>query len=238
MRKAMYGVAVCLALGGCVAEADLDGKEGENGDEVEDGDEPETAEVEQGLTNTLYDSRSFGGNIFSETFFYVTPQTCTPGFVRRSASTFWTSQQGGNCSFFGFFGGNPADCRANVRAQTAGGWFGGTCETFVVEVPGGFFNYAAFNTNNALQNTAHVPIFLTAGQTLTVGTCGLTDASASGDTMLRLIGPSGAQVAVNDDACGLGSRIVFVAQTTGFHAVKAGCFSSNSCSGQLVWNIN
>jgi hypothetical protein len=38
------------------------------------------------------------------------------------------------------------------------------------------------------------------GQTLTIGTCGVSGASFSGDAYLRLNGPAGNQVAFNDDS--------------------------------------
>jgi hypothetical protein len=81
-------------------------------------------------------------------------------------------------------------------------------------------------------------IALTAGQTLTIGTCGVTGASFTGDTYLRLRNGSGTQVATNDDACsGLGSRIVHTAATSGNYEIRAGCYSSTSCGGTVAWTI-
>jgi Trypsin-like peptidase domain len=98
--------------------------------------------------------------------------------------------------------------------------------------------YSASNTNSALQNTVNRVVALTAGQKITLGTCGLTGATFSGDTWLRLNGPGGTEVGSNDDACGgRGSQIVFTASTAGNYEIRAGCYSSGSCSGTVVWEI-
>jgi hypothetical protein len=71
-----------------------------------------------------------------------------------------------------------------------------------------------------------------------VGTCGLAGSSFTGDTFLRLFGPSATQVAVNDNACGgLSSNLSFAATATGTYQIRAGCYSSTSCSGTVAWNI-
>ncbi|AKQ69520.1 Trypsin domain protein [Myxococcus hansupus] len=101
------------------------------------------------------------------------------------------------------------------------------------------FAYSASNTNSAQQNTTNRTIALTAGQTLTIATCGLTGASFSGDTYLRLRNAAGSQVSANDDACGdRGSSITYVAPTTGNYSINAGCYSSGSCSGTVAWTIS
>jgi hypothetical protein len=227
VKNSVYCVLAFLALGGCLEGIGPD-------------DDPETTAVDQGVTQTLpVDQRSFGGNIFAENFPYATSQTCDSGFVRQSVTTQWTSQVGGNCSFQGWLTPtNPADCRATILAHTGGGFFGGTCTTTVTEVSGGTFTYAASNTNSAQQNNPNISIFLLAGQTVTVGTCGIEGATATGDTFLRLIGPLGNQVALNDDACGLASQFTFVASTQGTYTLRAGCFANSSCNGIIVWHIN
>ncbi|MBC7974381.1 MAG: hypothetical protein H7138_05300, partial [Myxococcales bacterium] len=56
----------------------------------------------------------------------------------------------------------------------------GTCS---VDTPSsGSFSYSASNTESATQNTTNFDIFIVAGQTLQIGTCGLDGASGSGDT--------------------------------------------------------
>jgi hypothetical protein len=103
---------------------------------------------------------------------------------------------------------------------------------------GGSLDHQATNTNSAQQNTANRAIFLYSGQTLTIGTCGVTGSTSTGDTYLRLRNPSGTQMAANDDACStIGSRIVFTAPAAGYYDVRAGCFGSTSCTGRLVWTI-
>ncbi|GHG87213.1 serine protease [Comamonas sp. JC664] len=100
------------------------------------------------------------------------------------------------------------------------------------------FAYSASNTNSAQQNTTNRTIALRAGQTLTIGTCGLTGTTFTGDTYLRLRGPTGTQVAENDDACGgRGSSITYLATADGNHAINAGCYSSGSCTGTVAWTI-
>jgi hypothetical protein len=45
-------------------------------------------------------------------------------------------------------------------------------------------------------------------------------------------------VASNDDACsGTGSNLSFTATTAGTYQIRAGCYSSNSCSGTAAWTI-
>ncbi|MFP2963876.1 trypsin-like serine peptidase [Myxococcus sp. 1LA] len=105
--------------------------------------------------------------------------------------------------------------------------------------PGNAFSYSASNTNSAQANTTNHSIALRSGQTLTIGTCGLTGATFTGDTYLRLRGPAGAQVAENDDACGgRGSSIAYQATADGNYVINAGCYGSGSCSGNVAWTIS
>jgi hypothetical protein len=101
----------------------------------------------------------------------------------------------------------------------------------------GSFSYSASNTNNATQNTTPFDVILNAGQTIQFGTCSVSGASGSGDTYLRLNGPNGAQVAANDDTCGLLSFVGFTASQAGTYRIQAGCFSSGSCSGTVAYTI-
>jgi len=103
---------------------------------------------------------------------------------------------------------------------------------------GGTYTFSASNTNSAQQNTVNRSITANAGQTITVGTCGMTGATFSGDTYLRLYGTTNAQVASNDDSCsGVGSKLTFTATTTGTYQIRAGCYSSTSCSGTVAWTV-
>jgi hypothetical protein len=106
--------------------------------------------------------------------------------------------------------------------------------------PANSFSYTATNTNSAQANTTNRVVALTAGQKITVGTCGLTGATASGDTYLRLVGPGGAQVAFNDDGCGgTASNLSYTVPSgaAGNYEIRAGCYSSGSCGGTVVWEI-
>ncbi|MCP3101360.1 serine protease [Myxococcus sp. K15C18031901] len=100
------------------------------------------------------------------------------------------------------------------------------------------FVFNATNTNSAQQNTTNKKLVLGAGQSLAVGTCGLTGAKVTGDTFLRLVNPAGVPVASNDDACGgRGSSLVFTAPSTGEYEVRAGCYSNATCGGTVVWQL-
>lgn len=104
--------------------------------------------------------------------------------------------------------------------------------------PGSSYSYSATNTNSAQQNTVNQSVTLSAGQKITLGTCGLSGASFTGDTYLRLYGPSATQVASNDDACsGTGSNLTFTATTAGTYQIRGGCYTSTSCTGTVVWTI-
>jgi hypothetical protein len=101
----------------------------------------------------------------------------------------------------------------------------------------GSFSYSATNTTSATQNTVNFDIPMVAGQTLSIGTCGVAGASGSGDTFLRLFDASNNNVAANDDSCGLLSFFTFTATTTEIFQVRAGCFSSGSCSGTVAFTL-
>lgn len=101
----------------------------------------------------------------------------------------------------------------------------------------GFF-YSTRNTDNAKAKTINHVIPISAGQILTVGSCGVTGSSFGGDTYLRLFGPAGTEVAFNNDACGgLGSNIRYTVNTPGNYEVRAGCYSNNFCYGTVMWTL-
>jgi len=102
----------------------------------------------------------------------------------------------------------------------------------------GSFSYSATNTNSATQNTVNFDIPIVAGQVLSIGTCGVSGASGSGDTFLRLFDASNTLVAANDDACGVLSFFTFTATTTGTFQVRAGCFSTSSCNGTVAFTLS
>ncbi|WP_224240334.1 hypothetical protein [Hyalangium gracile] len=101
----------------------------------------------------------------------------------------------------------------------------------------GSYSYSASNTDSAYQNTVNQVVTLTAGQTLTVATCGLPGATFTGDTFLRLYGPL-IQLAFNDDACGgTGSSLTFTSTAGGTYEIRGGCYASSSCTATVVWQI-
>ncbi|KFA88930.1 trypsin-like serine peptidase [Archangium violaceum] len=105
----------------------------------------------------------------------------------------------------------------------------------------GSFNFSASNTNSAQQNTVNHSVTAAAGQVLRLGTCTVSGGSGTGDTYLRLYGPTGTQVAVNDDGSGCGtlSYLTYTVPSgaAGAYQIRAGCYSSNSCSGTVAYTI-
>ncbi|WPB78812.1 serine protease [Archangium violaceum] len=101
------------------------------------------------------------------------------------------------------------------------------------------FTYTASNTNSAQQNTTNHSVTLTAGQIIRLGTCTVATATGTGDTYLRLYNPSGTQVAVNDDSCGTLSYLTYTVPSGagGTYQIRAGCYSSGSCSGTVAYTI-
>lgn len=99
--------------------------------------------------------------------------------------------------------------------------------------------YSASNTNSAQQNTINRTFILNTGDILEVGTCNLAGAIASGDTFLRLFGPSATQVAYNDNyyCAGYASYIQYTATTSGIYELRAGCYGNSTCSGTVVFKV-
>lgn len=113
----------------------------------------------------------------------------------------------------------------------------GTVKWDIVTVAGSY-SFSATNTNSAQQNTVDQYVWIQTGRKITVGTCGLPGASASGDTYLRIYNSNGTQVAANDDACGsLASNVSYTSTAYVSYRIRAGCYSSASCSGTVVWSI-
>ncbi|MBK7533921.1 MAG: S8 family serine peptidase [Myxococcales bacterium] len=103
---------------------------------------------------------------------------------------------------------------------------------------GGNYSYSATNTNSAQQNTVNQAVTLAAGQTIVLGTCGVTGGTFTGDTWLRLANPSGTQVGSNDDACGgRGSNLSYTATVAGTFQIRGGCYAAGSCTGTVAWTI-
>ncbi len=124
-RDSKFCLLLCFALGGCLTDSSLDT------------DEPATDTTELAVgPQTHYHSENFGGFVTGEHHYYETPDSCSPGYVRSGTpATHWISQLGGFCAFDSWVTpDDPRDCRAVIHAYTAGGWFGGTCESWVNEV--------------------------------------------------------------------------------------------------------
>jgi V8-like Glu-specific endopeptidase len=99
------------------------------------------------------------------------------------------------------------------------------------------FTFNASNTNSAQQNTVNRSVTLAAGQKLSFGTCTVPGSAGTGDTYLRLYNAAGQQVTSNDDACGVLSYAQYTAPTAGTYQIRAGCYSSNTCSGTVAYTI-
>ncbi|HYO51333.1 hypothetical protein [Archangium sp.] len=121
---------------------------------------------------------------------------------------------------------------------SAGCFSNSSCSgTVAYSLNGALFSYSTSNTNSATVNTADVYVNLFAGETITLGTCGVTGAWGSGDTYLRFYNPSGVQVAYSDDGCGSLSNFSYTIPASGTYLIRAGCFSSSSCSGTVAYLI-
>lgn len=100
---------------------------------------------------------------------------------------------------------------------------------------GGTLPFSAADTHSATANTVNHTVTLDAGQTITFGTCGLPNATFTGDTYLRLFA-DGSEVAFNDDACGaFGSQLTYTSTDEGDVEIRAGCFSTGDCAGVVAW---
>ena len=87
--------------------------------------------------------------------------------------------------------------------------------------------------NSATQNTTNGALFLRRGDSIQLGTCpAVPGASGTGDTLLRLFGPNGLELASSDDACGVLSQLSFAApiDQPGAYEIRAGCFGTGTCS--------
>lgn len=188
------------------------------------------------LAPTLYDSGEFGykSGLWGTSYDTMVGRLC-PGYTRGSADAYAYNNNGGYCSFDRWYSQDPSDCRFIVHVGASANKKG-TCAWSVYANEQGVFSYSASNTNSAQQNTTNAFIYLNAGQTLTAGTCGLSGASASGDTYLRLY-DGATQVAQNDDSCGgVSSKLVYTATASKKYELRAGCFGGSSCSGTVVWS--
>ncbi|WP_375754334.1 hypothetical protein [Corallococcus exercitus] len=104
------------------------------------------------------------------------------------------------------------------------------------------FRYSATATASATnENSALFPLFLSANETVMIGTCGLTEATPDplGGNILRLQEPSGASVTSwgvfsPGSGCLVPSRISYTAPSSGTYTVWAGCSANTACSGTVA----
>lgn len=102
------------------------------------------------------------------------------------------------------------------------------------------FDYTASNTDSATDpdSSANSWIYLNANEAIMLGTCGLNESVAEGNTFLRLFDPEGVEVSGNDDGsspgCTLGSKLSYVAPADGYYMIRAGCASSEACAGTVA----
>jgi hypothetical protein len=129
-------------------------------------------------------------------------------------------------------GGGVYELRAGCFSSTA---CGGNL-AWATRGGSGSVAYATSSTNSATTATIDHALVLSAGQVLTVGTCGLSNAYTPQDTYLRLVDGAGVEVAANDDTCGLASRIIYTAPADGVYEVRAGCFADRACGGTLAYS--
>jgi hypothetical protein len=187
----------------------------------------------------LYDDGTFNysGGTWGRSYNVLLSATC-PGYERSFAEAYTLTGRG-SCNVVGWYSQDANDCRVVVHVGVPS-FKEGTCAWQVYADQRGYYSYSASNTNSAQQNTVDTKIPLQAGNVIEVGTCGLPNASASGDTYLRLIAPNGQVAALNDDACSsLSSRLIYTVPpgAEGKYVVKAGCFASGACSGTVAWQI-
>ncbi|AKQ67243.1 Trypsin domain protein [Myxococcus hansupus] len=119
---------------------------------------------------------------------------------------------------------STGSCSGNLAWSTHGG-----TNTFVYETE---------RTAGATVNTVNQDLALAAGQTLTVGTCGMANAYTPDDSLLRLMNAAGTQVTFNDDACGVASRITYVVPADGVYQLRAGCYGADACSGSVAYTTH
>lgn len=88
------------------------------------------------------------------------------------------------------------------------------------------------NTENALQNYAVCSIRVCPGATLTMGGCGLSSGSCTGDQYLRLYDDNQYQLAFNDDGCGKCASITYsFTEPCQNYRIVQGCYGRTTCGG-------
>ncbi|HEX8434741.1 lectin-like protein [Archangium sp.] len=201
------------------------------------------ADIGYGLAtiNNSAEDAWLNGNLSSSNSWWI-------GYNDRDVEGTWRWSNGAS-AYVNWSPGEPNDWGSDEDCgvkYSGGAWnddncfkkFQYICESVDVSVTINYFEYSASNTSSASQNTTNVAVTLQAGQTLTVGTCGISGTFASGDTYLRLYGPNGFEVAYNDDSCGgLSSNFSYAAPAGGTYVIRAGCYGSGACSGRVGYTF-
>lgn len=185
----------------------------------------------------LYDDGMFNysGGTWGRSYDVVLSTRCL-GYERSHAEASTLTGRG-SCNVVSWYSQDTSDCRVQVHVGVPP-FKSGTCSWKVYADQRGYFSYEAIDTNFAQQNTTDTNVPLQEGNVIEVGTCGLPNAVAVDDTYLRLIGPNGQTVALNDDACSsLSSHLIYTVPpgAGGKYVIRAGCFSSGSCGGTVAW---
>ena len=103
--------------------------------------------------------------------------------------------------------------------------------------------FSTSNTNNAISPSVHQQFYLRAGDIFSTGTCpSLLGASGTGDTFIRLYGPTGADLYNSDDNCTAGSsllsavnNIAITPETAGAYLLHMGCYANGACTGNEAY---
>jgi hypothetical protein len=99
----------------------------------------------------------------------------------------------------------------------------------------GFINSYADGTSYGT-----ISVYLTAGQTLSMGTTNMDGAQCTGQTFLGLVGPAGtATIASNGNYEGTGcSYLQYTAVDSGAYLIQEGCVGLTQCSGTVSYSIS
>lgn len=93
--------------------------------------------------------------------------------------------------------------------------------------------YTATNTNSATRNTVPCTFQVCAGSVL-ISSCTAQGGRCTADNYLRLYSSTGAQLAANDDSCGLCSQIAYTFTGPCQNVtLQQGCFATGTCTGTV-----